>query len=93
MVQMEKNALIEPLSLWELCMATGLGSRRCPDLFSLKSQLEDPSLSDFLANYNSLQERPNGDLSWESLTKAVGSGNYKYINIAQCMALWYGYDL
>ena len=92
MVKIEKTASIEPLSLWELCMATGLGGRRCPDLFSLKSQLEDPSLSD-LVNYNSLQERPNGDLSWESLTKAVGSDNYKYIDIAQCMALWYGYDL
>lgn len=97
-----ESVLSDPLSLWELCMAAGFGTR-CPALSTIKIQIKNMStslnshhsgatLSKKMKMSNMIQHTSKQGLqSWELLTNTVEHENYKYIQIAKSMAVRYGY--
>lgn len=93
----------DPLAVWEVCMAARFGSR-CPDLERISSQLKTvpSSLNSMfpgavLSNKQKLLGHTANDtaiqqLSWKTLADEIGAQNQKYIQIAQDMAIRFGYE-
>jgi len=100
-----ESVFSDPLSLWELCMAAGFANR-CPDLATIGAELKSVpsnlnshyqgatlSKQQEILNRTTVHSSQQADHTWESLSSAVGQENYKYVQIAQSMAMRYGYNI
>lgn len=98
-----ESVFSDPLTLWELCMAAGF-AHRCPELSTIGTQLKNMSKSlnsqypgamlskkQEQLNVQTARRKKRSLHSWESLANVIGQENYKYIQIAQSMAIDYGY--
>lgn len=95
----------DPLTVWEVCMAAKFGSR-CPDLEAISSQMNAVPTnlnSMFKGGALSKQQKRLGgghtaqkiavqQLSWKTLVDEIATQDQKYVQIAEDMAIRYGYE-